>query len=909
MKKSWKILLIVIGLIVFIFFSLVVLSIFTGNQQEKQKIVSEKTERIEKKPVNFVDLPTKTIEFKVKVPPNTPSNVYLMIRNFADSTSERIQMNKTSDLLVYSSKIELPEGALIKYFYDISSEGTPWGENMEKFSNDIEISFRHLYVYPGLQIVEDSVAQWIKTSSSISRGIIKGKVTDKATGEGVEAIVSVGGLHLITDYYGDFEIEDVPEGKQNIVVSTSLGDYKYGYKTVEVKRDEITEINFELEPAKKVSVTFNLEIPEKTAEEMPEWAVPKISGNIYQLGATRWQKNNLEWKVPDRYVYMKKSGERRFKAEIDLYEGTYVEYAYQIGTYEKNPYNPGSSLLRGFVVSISQPIRNDKLLNWKEEGVDYPLTFILEVPPNTPKTDKIFMDAGGAIVLDKISNDRYGLFMYHSTPYGMNYAYEHGISYIGLQGWEATKDDKKEHPRNFTVNNAPINKNEKVDRWRLYPESKRVSNNEPRKIKFSVSVPFNTPSNDKIYLKGNVPELAGGVEMKKLSETLFEKEIIFDSLKNVEYEYTHGNLSKSDGKKRTMTAEYDGQFVIDKVNSWQDLSFSYPKKIIGVQLNDYWTPNFLDLLPSTLDHLKDNDVEWVNFVVIWNYAKIGSKTKLTPIIPSTYAGNSIYPTQDITSVLKEIKKKEMKVILEASIVGDSNLPLNEQIKENEKFALYLADIAQEANADMVVLSSVLDNEAMKNLIKTIREKYSGKIAVNGFSSGSFEFDSYDYPVEADYVIYNYFENLDITNKKEEIFIDETGERVCCLWSADASVLELKNAMEKSFENLKKAYDKYHKPIIFNQIGFASFDGASFNSQGGFAVDSFYEDRKEYVLDLTEQSDLYEAFFQTIKDKDWIAGGFSFGYTYTDFPLSKSYDIRSKPAEATLSKYAYMTGIN
>ena len=218
--------------------------------------------------------------------------------------------------------------------------------------------------------------------------------------------------------------------------------------------------------------------------------------------------------------------------------------------------------------------------------------------------------------------------------------------------------------------------------------------------------------------------------------------------------------------------------------------------------------------------------------------------------------------------------------------------------------LTVADIAKETNADVVVLPTVQDNEAMKSLIKTIRERYSGKIAVNGFYPSSFEFDSYDYPRDADYVVYNYFENLNITNKKEEIFIDEAGERVCCRWYADASIQELKNAMEESFENLRKAYDKYNKPIIFDQIGFASFDGASFNSQGGFAVDSFYEDREEYVLDLTEQSDLYEAFFQTLKDKDWIAGGFSFGYTYTDFPLSKSYDIRSKPAEATLSKYAY-----
>ena len=106
--------------------------------------------------------------------------------------------------------------------------------------------------------------------------------------------------------------------------------------------------------------------------------------------------------------------------------------------------------------------------------------------------------------------------------------------------------------------------------------------------------------------------------------------------------------------------------------------------------------------------------------------------------------------------------------------------------------------------------------------------------------------------------------------------------------------------------MKPMFVKYRKPVIIYQLAYSSVDGAA-NGDGG--VSAFSSDDSSKALDLTEQANIYEAFFQAIMGRSWVRGLFPFGYEYIDLPEDKDYSIRAKPAEAVLSKYyrAYMVG--
>lgn|GEM_PF-4494623 len=70
-----------------------------------------------------------------------------------------------------------------------------------------------------------------------------------------------------TDHEGKFVFEGVPVGKQRVTVVTTLGDYKPFSKVVEVKPRETAVINFRLEPARRVNVTFNVIVPKRTPKK------------------------------------------------------------------------------------------------------------------------------------------------------------------------------------------------------------------------------------------------------------------------------------------------------------------------------------------------------------------------------------------------------------------------------------------------------------------------------------------------------------------------------------------------------------------------------------------------------------------------------------------------------------------
>lgn len=423
-----------------------------------------------------------SVDFVVHVPVETPpdDNVYLILVSFFDGSEiARIPMSKENETTWRARIDNLVIGALVRYTYDRGwSDWERRETTRENFGSDIAIKFRRLLVSENVMIVEDRVSRWRDIQSFPPSGKIVGMVRDKKTGKPIiDATVSIAGVHLGTDHEGRFELEDVPAGKQRVTVTTVLGDYKPHSQLAEVKAGETTEILIELEPARRVNVTFEAVVPERT----PENAIVKIAGNVYQLGSVCWQTNGLT-PDPARWVRMQRISENIFLATLELYEGTYVEYVYTLGlNHEVSP--TGEIMFRSFVVENSDMKIRDVINGW--EGQDLAmLTLNVTVPPNTPSNEPIFIDVGGPILpMDRISEHRW-TFTYFSGPGSWDYKYVRGM---GGKGHERL--DGSQVFRTVEIPENDLVVEDEVLRWKWFPENGyppiyefRVENVKPRKI-------------------------------------------------------------------------------------------------------------------------------------------------------------------------------------------------------------------------------------------------------------------------------------------------------------------------------------------------------------------------------------------------------------------------------------------
>lgn len=255
------------------------------------------------------------VNFIVHVPKNTPKedNIYLLFLSFYDgSETRRIPMIPRNDGTYFTKVENLPVRALLRYTYDRGREGWDQRGKRENFNDKIKVEFRYLLVSPSTTTVEDTVARWRDLPSFPPTGAISGVVRDNVTKEPImDATISISGVHLGTGFDGSFTLENVPVGKHRVTVTTTLGDYIPSSKTIEVKEGETTAVDFDLDRAQKVKVTFKAIVPERT----PENAVVKIAGNIYQLGSVCWLVNQLT-PDPARWVRMNKVSENSFAVTL-----------------------------------------------------------------------------------------------------------------------------------------------------------------------------------------------------------------------------------------------------------------------------------------------------------------------------------------------------------------------------------------------------------------------------------------------------------------------------------------------------------------------------------------------------------------------------------------------------------------
>jgi hypothetical protein len=213
----------------------------------------------------------------------------------------------------------------------------------------------------------------------------------------------------------------------------------------------------------------------------------------------------------------------------------------------------------------------------------------------------------------------------------------------------------------------------------------------------------------------------------------------------------------------------------------------------------------------------------------------------------------------------------------------------------EAFAVDQAQIAQQCNADMLVIGMSIDGAVVpgnadrwRGLISNVRTIYSGPLSYGSFTNENFsEADAFPYD-SLDYIAVYLWSNVSM---------------------ADAPTIpDLVTSFERfndtQFEPLSRRFDK---PIIFL---------TPFQSRDHGAQQVWFEpgmSSTDVGEDLLIQAMLYEAFFQAVQDEEWVAGVWTWGYwwrddfdtqwTPGDAMFNKSSSVRNKPGVWIFKKWS------
>lgn len=208
-----------------------------------------------------------------------------------------------------------------------------------------------------------------------------------------------------------------------------------------------------------------------------------------------------------------------------------------------------------------------------------------------------------------------------------------------------------------------------------------------------------------------------------------------------------------------------------------------------------------------------------------------------------------------------------------------------------------AKLAEDNNVEVLIITFIssydqvtINNETYfnnmyKDVIKAIKNIYKGKLGYATNHETEFRAPFYDFYPEFDYFFVGYWPGIQ--------------SKLCD--STNPTVTEMVNNLNNYLENdLKKLYDQWKIPLIM-QPAAPSFNGAALSEEFWENHHWWMEDDPDFPLDLQEQADMYEAYFQTMSSKEWIHMISCFQYNYWD-SIDKTPSVRGKPAEQVIAKW-------
>lgn len=368
-------------------FKFITIAVFLGllltgcsftTEEVSNVIISETTEQYQQ------ELTYTEVEFILEIP--KPVQNEIIFEEVDDITG--IEINPTRYVMEklddnhYKLVLPVRVPSLVKYrFY--KNNGLPIYESN---SENQVVEYRMAYINSPSSI-NNQLTNWIDEQYAYNYGRISGQAINSETNSPIpNALVVAGGIHSYTNSLGNFIIENLPPGKHNLTIMSTDGEYQTFQQEAIVGEGLTTPASIGMQSSKFVNISFIVIPPADTPVQAPI----RILGNTYQLGNVFGNIYNGTSIAPARAPKLTALPDGNYTITMSLPSGFDLRYKYSLGdgfwNAELNSEN--NFVVRQIIVPEEDTIINDFIQSWKSndtQGVE----FIVNVPENTPDTDKV----------------------------------------------------------------------------------------------------------------------------------------------------------------------------------------------------------------------------------------------------------------------------------------------------------------------------------------------------------------------------------------------------------------------------------------------------------------------------------------------------------------------------------------
>jgi hypothetical protein len=332
-------------------------------------------------------MPRAEVKFIVQLPEPLAQNEVLAISVLDEVTGLELNFNDYQmtqvDPITYTATFPIPDQAIVKYRY-VRRAGS---RVLEDTNSDATIRYRTLYVNGPLEVV-DTVSSWTDKPANTISGSIFGTVALE-TGEPLaEIMVTAGGVQTLTDSAGRFSLTGLRAGRHNLVAFALDGTYQTFQQGADVAGNTGTEVAIRMKAAPLVNVIFTVTLPQNTQPSVPV----RIAGSLLQFGNTFSDQRGGLSTIADRMPVLTPLPDGRYSVSLFLPVGAHLAYKYTLGDgFWNSEFNTaGQYIVRQLIVPAQDTVIEDTVQSW-QAGPNAPILFEVDVPPETPINDLIYI--------------------------------------------------------------------------------------------------------------------------------------------------------------------------------------------------------------------------------------------------------------------------------------------------------------------------------------------------------------------------------------------------------------------------------------------------------------------------------------------------------------------------------------
>ncbi len=502
----------------------------------------------------------------------------------------------------------------------------------------------------------------------------------------------------------------------------------------------------------------------------------------------------------------------------------------------------------------------------------------------------------------------------------------------------------------------PKESSQEISESRTQQNSEEIDT-EREGMKFSVTVPENTPEGDTVWVYvRQIPHKMGKIDDFRYSLTLNETQLfgegyILGQNERIRYRYSRNGYNFRTAEYLKPTPEEPdrdtdnyfwtkhgretqfqaGKFQEDKVERWrffpeEDVPIirttllepqgNFLPRISNVQfrsgqtIEDLYADAFYEFFDSTATHIKGQGYTWVEIDPPWQWTEVEG----LPRVSNKIEDNPNYP--DDETFLEEVrayKQQGLKVLVapqlcctELDIKNRSEEWWKVYFDETQKFLVHFATLAQQTDADAFSYAiNEWDSEDAQidfekewgEIFGGIREVFDGEVGEMVWVLGPGVSPS-PTPIP-DAGSLKWADELDFILVHSDFPLSEKN---------NPTDEELKQEADAVLDGIKVLYDEFDKPIILRNGYFNvkySWKGQKFYSISSIPWISDPEvalKESKYEFDTEDHARTINAQFRAIAERPWVVGYLHFGYTHWEDPLSPWMSVRGKPTEDVWRKW-------